>query len=317
MKLETGLPETPTAAIGDQSASRADQPPDGWRLWWLAIRPRTLTISVAPVVAGTALAWQDTGALDPRSLLASLVGALAIQAGTNLFNDVGDALRGGDQPMRQGPPRVTALGWASPERVRRAALVCFALAAAVGLYLVWLGGWPILVLGAASLLAGWAYSGGPRPIAYTPLGEVFVVAFFGIGAVGGTYYLQTDTLTLAAVVTGIAIGLVAAAVLLANSYRDMEPDRLSGRHTLAIQAGIEASKLIYAALLVAPLALLASPWGPAGGMVALAAAPMALVQIRRFATQPRGPAFNIILARTAQYQLLLAALLAVGLVIAA
>ncbi len=313
MKLNTGLPETPSA-IASQTASRADQPPDGWRLWWLAIRPRTLTLSVAPVVAGTTLGWQDAGSLDVRPLLASLIGALAIQAGTNLFNDVSDALRGGDQPMRQGPPRVTALGWASPERVRHAALVSFAVAALVGLYLAYLGGWPILALGAASLVAGWAYSGGPRPIAYTPLGELFVIAFFGVGAVGGTYYLQTNTLSFAAVVTGVAIGAVAAAVLLANNYRDMEPDRLAGRRTLAIQAGVEASKLIYGALLAASMALLASPWGPPGGILTLGAAPLALFLFRRFVTEPRGPAFNSILAATARFQLLLAVVLAVGLV---
>lgn len=317
MKLQTGLPERPSRDISSPAASRADQPPDGWRLWWLAIRPRTLTISVAPVVVGTALAWQDTGSVDARPLVASLIGALAIQAGTNLFNDVGDALRGGDQPMRQGPPRVTALGWASPERVRRAALVCFALAAAVGLYLSWLGGLPIMALGIASLVTGWAYSGGPRPIAYTPLGELFVVAFFGIGAVGGTYFLQTNTLSFAVVVTGIGIGLVAAAVLLANNYRDMEPDRLAGRRTLAILAGAEASPLIYGTLLAASMVLPASPWGPPGGILSLGVAPFALFLFRRFVSEPRGPAFNSILAATARFQLLLAVLLAVGLVIAA
>lgn len=314
MTLETGLNDSAPVEMSRPDASRADQPPDGWRLWWLAVRPRTLTISVAPVVAGTALAWHDSGLLDVRPFLASLAGALAIQAGTNLFNDVGDALRGGDQPMRQGPPRVTALGWATPERVRRAALACFAVAAVIGLYLVWLGGWPIAALGLASLAAGWGYSGGPRPIAYTALGEMFVITFFGLGAVGGTYYLQAMTLTSPALITGLAIGLVAAAVLLANNYRDMEPDRLAGRRTLAIQAGGETSKLIFGTLIVAPMALLASPWGPPGGIITLGAAPLALMLFRRFVSEPRGTAFNAILASTARLQLVLAVLLAIGLV---
>ncbi|CAA7626849.1 1,4-dihydroxy-2-naphthoate octaprenyltransferase [Candidatus Terasakiella magnetica] len=313
MKLQTGQTEPPPTDIPDPTASRADQPPDGWRLWWLAIRPRTLTISVAPVVAGTALAWRDMGHVDPRPFAASLLGALLIQAGTNLYNDVADALRGGDQPMRQGPPRVTALGWASPDRVRHAALVCFALAALVGLYLAALGGWPIIALGAVSLLAGWGYSGGPRPIAYTPWGEVAVIAFFGIGAVGGTAYLQTHTLTSSSLLVGAAIGSVAAAVLLANNYRDMEPDRLAGRRTLAITVGIDASKVFYALFVLAPLVLLASPLGPPGGWICLGAAPLALGLIRRFATETRGPAFNLILASTARLQLLIAALLALGL----
>ncbi|EME70901.1 1,4-dihydroxy-2-naphthoate octaprenyltransferase [Paramagnetospirillum caucaseum] len=312
MKLDSGQPEKPSLVIDGQHSSRADQPPDGWRLWLLAIRPKTLTISVAPVMTGSALAFADTGGLDPRPFAASLLGALAIQAGTNLYNDVGDALRGGDQPLRQGPPRVTALGWATPERVKRAALACFALAALVGLYLVWLGGWPIAVLGLASLLAGWAYSGGPRPIAYTPTGEAFVIAFFGIGAVGGTYYLQTLSLTGQSIMAGLAMGAVAAAVLLANNYRDMEPDRLAGRRTLAIRMGVEASKAAYGLLLLLPIAVLASPLGPKGGWLCLGALPLALWLILRFATRARGAAFNAILASTARFQLVLAALVSLG-----
>jgi 1,4-dihydroxy-2-naphthoate polyprenyltransferase len=303
-----------TAIPGDP-ASRADQPPDGWRLWWLAIRPRTLTISVAPVVAGTALAWAATGRLDPRPFAASLFGALAIQAGTNLYNDVADALRGGDQPMRQGPPRVTALGWASPARVRLAALTCFALALLTGLYLAALGGWPIVLLGAASLVAGWAYSGGRWPIAYTPLGEVFVIAFFGVGAVGGSYFLQAGALSPAALLVGVAVGLVAAAVLHANNYRDLEPDRLAGRHTLAIRLGPQPSKLLYALLMLAPFVLLLLPAAPRGGWLALGVLPLAIHLIRRFATQPRGPAFNAILAATARLQFLLVLLVAAGLLL--
>ncbi|MCR6632517.1 MAG: UbiA family prenyltransferase [Magnetospirillum sp.] len=167
MRLEFGRPEGRAPTCG-QPASPAAAPPTGLRLWLAAIRPRTLTIAVAPVVAGAGLAWHLTHDLRVWPLLATLLGALLIQAGTNLWNDVGDAARGGDQPLRQGPPRVTAQGWVSPERVRAAALLSFAAAALVGLYLAWVGGWPIVALGGASLAAGWAYSGGPRPIAYTP-----------------------------------------------------------------------------------------------------------------------------------------------------
>jgi 1,4-dihydroxy-2-naphthoate octaprenyltransferase len=314
MRLEGGQPAgQPGAAwTPPQPASRGDQPPTGWRLWVLAIRPKTLTIALAPVPVGAALAWSQKGELDVLPLLACLLGALLIQAGTNLWNDLGDALRGGDQPLRQGPPRVTALGWATPDRVRRAALVCFGLAASVGLYLAFVGGWPILALGAASLLAGWGYSGGPRPIAYTALGEVFVVAFFGIGAVAGTLWLQSQTVSLPAVALGIAIGLPAAAVLMANNYRDLEADRLVGRRTLAIRLGVDGSRYAYGLMMLAPFAIMVSPLGPAFGWVTLAAAPVALRLILAFATQPRGPAFNLILAATARYQLLLAALTVLG-----
>jgi len=245
-------------------------------------------------------------------LLATLLGAVLIQIGTNLWNDVGDAARGGDQPLRQGPPRVTALGWATPEAVRNAALLSFAGAALVGLYLAWVGGWPVVALGLASLVAGWAYSGGPRPIAYTAVGEVFVLAFFGLGAVGGTVWLQMGALPPQAVILGLAIGLPACAVLMANNYRDLEPDRLVGRRTLAIRLGAEGSKAAYTGMILTPFAILMSPAAPDGGWVALAAAPLAVKLVLSFATAPRGPEFNRILAATAKFQLLLAALVAVG-----
>lgn len=290
----------------------AAEPPTGIRLWLTAIRPRTLLLAVAPVLAAAGLAWSDTHGLRLLPLVATLLGAVLIQAGTNLWNDVGDAERGGDQPLRQGPPRVTALGWISPGRVRRAALVSYGAAAVVGLYLAWVGGWPILALGCASLVAGWAYSGGPRPIAYTALGELFVLAFFGIGAVGGTVWLQTGALPPEALLVGLAIGLPACAVLMVNNYRDLEADRLVGRRTLAIRLGPDGAKAAYAGMVLAPFAVLMSPAAPAGGWVTLAAAPLAIKLVLSFATTPRGPDFNRILAATARFQLVLAALVALG-----
>ncbi|MBF0326826.1 MAG: 1,4-dihydroxy-2-naphthoate octaprenyltransferase [Alphaproteobacteria bacterium] len=310
MRIEGGHSHQPPTA--PPPSSLGDQPPTGWRLWLAAIRPRTLTIAVAPVLAGTALAWSGFGRLSPSVLAATLAGAVAIQAGTNLWNDLGDALRGGDQPLRQGPPRVTALGWAAPDRVRRAAMLCFALAGLVGLYLAAIGGWPILALGAASLAAGWAYSGGPRPIAYTALGELFVVAFFGLGAVAGTHWLQAGTLTAEVLVVGLALGLPAAAVLMANNYRDLEADRLVGRRTLAIRLGIDGSRVAYALMMLTPFPLMMAPTAPDGGWVCLGAAPLAIRLIIDFATRPRGPAFNAILAATARFQVMLGVLAALG-----
>lgn len=314
MKVEAGLGGK-TAITERPPASRADQPPSGWRMWWMAIRPRTLTIAVAPVLAGTVLSYAQAHVFTAWVLAATLVGALLIQAGTNLWNDVADALNGGDQPMRQGPPRLTALGWASPERVRHAAMICFALAALTGLALAWRGGWPILVLGVVSLAAGWAYSSGPRPIAASPLGEVFVVAFFGLAAVGGTVWLQAHAIAMVSLVLGLAIGLPAAAVLMANNYRDAAADRLAGRRTLAILLGSHGSKAVYAGLMLAPFPILLSAAAPEGGWVALAVAPEAVRLVLAFATEPRGPAFNIILAHTARFQLFLAALVCVGMVL--
>jgi len=313
MNIEPGQPVTVPAA--EDPVTRADSPPVGWRLWWQAIRPRTLTMALAPVLAGTALGWVEGGQFDPRPFLAALGGALMIQAGTNLHNDVIDALRGGDQPSRQGPPRVTALGWATPGRVRFAALACFGVACLFGLYLIALGGLPILLLGLASLAGGWCYSGGPRPIAYSPYGEIFVIAFFGLGAVAGSAYLQSGTLSASTLGVGLAIGAVAAAVLMANNYRDMEADRLIGRRTLAIQAGQRNSQILYAVMVLAPFVLLAGPTGPAGGWLTLAALPMALGLIRRFVTETQGPAFNQILGATARLQMVVALLLTVGVVL--
>jgi len=292
------------------------QPPSGWRLWLLAARPHTLTIAVAPVIAGTALAWSETGRFEFGPCLGALVGAILIQAGANLHNDAVDALRGGDLPIRQGPARVTARGWIPAQRVIAAAKLCFVLAALVGMYLIASGGIPILALGVASLIGGWCYSGGPRPISYGPFGEAFVVAFFGVGAVGGSYYLQSGTASLLALEVGVAIGLFAAAVLMVNNYRDIEADRLAGRNTLAIKAGIPTSQGLYTLFLLMPFALLAGPTGPNGGWVTLAALPLVIGLIRRFVTSPRGPAFNPILGGTARLQLVVAVLLGFGLALA-
>ncbi|HFQ15039.1 MAG TPA: 1,4-dihydroxy-2-naphthoate octaprenyltransferase, partial [Rhodobacteraceae bacterium] len=164
------------------------------RLWIMAIRPRTLTIALVPVMTGSALAYYDSGHFRFAVFLATLLAALLIQAGTNLLNDAADFHRGGDGPDRIGPPRVTASGWIPAPRIAQAAFGCFALAGLAGLYLVWAGGWGIMALGILSLLAAYSYSNGPWPISYTSFGEVFVVAFFGLAAVGGTYYLHSGTL---------------------------------------------------------------------------------------------------------------------------
>lgn len=312
MKTESGHPPASPEPAGLLPVSPVLKPPSGLALWWLAIRPRTLTIAIAPVLAGSVLAYADRGEVSLVVVMVALLGALAIQAGTNLYNDVADYLRGGDQPLRQGPPRVTAMGWALPGQVKRAAFIAFAAAALCGIYLALVGGWAILLLGLASMLAGYAYSLGPRPIADTPLGEVFVTSFFGLGAVGGCYYLQTQTIVQPVLAVGLALGLIASGVLMANNYRDMEPDRLAGRRTLAIVGGPEVSKILYALFLVLPFALVFPPLGPAGGWMTLPLLPVAFGLVRRFSILPRGPAFNVILVATARFELYFVLLLALG-----
>ncbi len=197
--------------------------------WIVAARPRTLSLSMTPVAVGTALAWAIESKVHWPAVLAALIGSIFIQVGTNLHNDAVDSERGGDGPDRVGPLRITASGLLKGTIVKRGAAACFAVAGLMGFYLIFVGGWPIFLLGVLSILSGWAYTGGPLPIAYTPLGELFVVAFFGVGAVCGTYWLCTAKVGLAAIEAGVAIGSVAGAVLLVNNYRDTQADARVGR----------------------------------------------------------------------------------------
>lgn len=284
----------------------------------MAARPRTLSLSLTPVVVGASLAWAVERDLRWPAVMAALICSAFIQLGTNLHNDAADSERGGDGPDRVGPPRVTASGLLDAAAVKHGALAFFAAAALLGSYLVFIGGWPILLLGGLSIVSGWAYTGGPRPVAYTPLGELFVVAFFGIGAVCGTYWLCAGVLDKAAIETGLAVGLMAGAVLLVNNYRDFEADARVGRRTLAIVAGPGIATWVYAGLMLLPFALLL-PIGQAlpRGHVwpAFVALPLALAMIHCFMREPRGRGFNRILVRTVLTQLLFGTSLSLGLVL--
>ena len=280
------------------------------KYWFFAIRPKTLSLSLVPVIVGIALAWGETHLLYPLPALAALLAALLIQIGTNLHNDAEDFARGADTEERLGPPRATAQGWLTAAAVKRGAYLAFSLAFLIGLYLVWRGGWPILAIGLISLLAGYAYTGGPKPIAYSASGELFVFLFFGLVAVLGSYYLQTLSLSLNALVVACAIGLLAAAVLLVNNYRDLQSDRKAGKLTLTHYLGRKRSQTLYAFLILTPflLPLLLSGLAATVWLVLLAL-PVALLLLRRFVSEAPGPGFNQILARTALLQLLYGVLL--------
>ena len=284
--------------------------------WFLACRPKTLSVSLSPVLVGTAVAWHDSHRILWLPFLAAILGAAFIQIGTNLFNDVGDFLRGTDTPDRLGPRRATAEGWLTPGTVQAGAWFSFALAFLCGVYLVWHGGWPIVAIGLASLSAGWAYTGGPKPIAYGPLGELFVFLFFGLLAVGGSYYLQTLHLTFSALLAATLVGIHAAAVITVNNYRDRDGDQKNGKNTLVVRMGRPATKRFYAAQMLAPYALL--PLFSGLGWLAalpLLSLPLALSLIRRFCCETPGPIFNQILAATAGLQLTFALLLSIALII--
>lgn len=290
--------------------------------WWLAMRPRTLTVSIVPVVLGAALAWSEHHRLDTVVLLVTVATALLIQIGTNLHNDVADFERGADHPStRLGPPRATAQGWLTASHVRFGAYSSFLLALTLGVYLVLEGGWPIFVVGLLSIVAGVMYSGGPRPLAYLGLGELFVWLFFGLIAVVGTYYLQTGTVSPNAILAGAMIGLPAGAVLVVNNYRDLENDRKAGKRTLAVRFGRRASHFEYALLMLVPFCLLfpiqRGGFNSVWWLLPWLALPAAVMLTRRFIVLRPGPGFNALLAATAIFQLALGVLLSLHLVIVA
>ena len=293
-------------------------PPGAVASWVLASRPRTLPVAVAPILVGSALAWAETARFAIDILAVALLVALLIQIATNLHNDAADTRRGADDPAtRIGPARASAQGWLPPATVQRVAIVLFVTAFFCGLYLVSRSGWEILALGVLCIVAGAAYSGGPWPIAYTCLGERFVWRFFGLAAVGGTYYLQSGgSLSASALVAGSVVGLPAAAILVVNNTRDIDDDRRAGRRTFPVLFGVRASAVEYTLLLAValPAALwLVRPYLP-WGLVVLLALPWALGLVRRFFAADSGDDFNRLLAATAQFQVGLALLLTVGLV---
>ncbi|MDH5570865.1 MAG: 1,4-dihydroxy-2-naphthoate polyprenyltransferase [Gammaproteobacteria bacterium] len=279
------------------------------KYWLLAMRPKTLTMAIMPVLTGTVLAWHEQHLFDPLPLVLALLAALLIQIGTNLHNDAADYERGVDTAERLGPKRAVAQGWLSAKKVKAAALASFVLALVCGIYLVWLGGWPILLAGLFSLAAAFLYSGGTHPVAYSPLGEVFVLIFFGIIAVAGSYYLQAIAISGLAVVAGIIIGLPAAAVLLVNNYRDLDTDVKAGRRTLVSIIGRKLSCYIYAVLLILPIILAPLLTTNPIRMLSWFALPAAIYLIRKLFQNSPGLALNSLLAQTAQYQVLLSVLL--------
>ncbi|MDH3889933.1 MAG: 1,4-dihydroxy-2-naphthoate polyprenyltransferase [candidate division Zixibacteria bacterium] len=205
-------------------------------LWFSAARPKTLPAAVAPVIIGTSMAYAD-GVMVILPALAALFGAVMIQIGTNLANDYYDFIKGADRADRIGPTRLTQAGLISPRSMKRAAFVVFGIAMLAGCYLVWRGGWPIVAVGLTSILFGVLYTGGPFPLGYHGLGELFVLVFFGPVAVAGAYYVQALNINFAPIMAGLAPGLISVAILVVNNLRDIDNDRAAGKRTLAVRLG--------------------------------------------------------------------------------
>jgi 1,4-dihydroxy-2-naphthoate octaprenyltransferase len=251
-------------------------------------------------------------------MLAALLGALLIQIGTNFANDVFDFKKGADTAERLGPLRVTQAGLLSPGQMTTGMIVAFGLAALIGVYLIIVGGWPIVVIGILSILSGIAYTGGPFPLGYNGLGDLFVFIFFGLVAVCGTYYVQAGVVSPAAVWAAVPIGLLATAVLVVNNLRDIETDRVAGKKTLAVRFGRQGAQLEYLLLIIGAYLTPLLAWlvgGASWGMLAAwLSLPLAIPQIRAIYTQT-GRALNMTLAGTARLELVFAVLLLLGFVL--
>jgi 1,4-dihydroxy-2-naphthoate polyprenyltransferase len=294
----------------------ASKPVRGGRVWLLAARPATLPAAVVPVLVGTAAALHSGVQLQVGPFVAALVAALLIQIGTNFANDVFDFRKGADTAERLGPPRVTQSGMVPPEHVLIATFVTFGLAALIGVYLVLVGGWPILVVGVLSILAGLAYTGGPWPIGYHSLGDLFVFIFFGVVAVVGSAYLQTLSITPLAVWASFPVGLLVTAILIVNNLRDIDTDRQVGKKTLAVRLGRRATRMQFAnfvrlAYVVPPVLWLQGLVGPWFWMPLLSM-PLAIPLIR-FVEQNEGRALNEALKRTGRLHLVFGVLFAISL----
>jgi len=283
------------------------------RVWLAAARPRTLSAAVVPVAVGLAAAARG-GPLDAAVAIVTLSAALLIQIATNLANDYYDYRSGADTEDRLGPLRVTQAGLVEPETVRDATFSVLVAAAALGAWLVWVGGWPILAIGVVSLLSALAYTAGPWPLAYKGLGDVFVFVFFGPVAVLGTEWLQRHALSDVALWASVPVGLLATAILVVNNLRDIDTDRVAGKRTLAVRLGAGATRAEYRAMVVGAFACLVPIAVYGAGAVGLCvfAAPLAWAEVRAVGRRD-GAERNASLAGTARLHLVFGALLAASL----
>ncbi len=289
--------------------------PSSFVIWLAAARPKTLPAAVAPVLVGSALAWRD-GAFIGLAALSCLIFALLIQVGTNFANDYYDFVQGADTAERVGPKRAVAAGWVGPPVMKRAMIAVFAVAFVAGLSLLPYGGWPLLVVGVASIVCGVAYTGGPFPLGYHGLGDLFVFLFFGLVAVCTTYFVQAGTVSAAAGLTATGVGLLAANILVVNNYRDVETDAKAGKRTLVVRWGRRCARwqfgVSHAVALAVPLLLVGiegtGHWLPAL-LVLFVLAPVALRQMTDLQRMSAPSDLIQLLGRTGRYVAVYALLL--------
>lgn len=285
-----------------------------FKIWMLAMRPKTLPAAMGPVIVGTSLAAGDQ-VFSFGPALAALLAALLLQIGSNLANDVFDFKKGTDTKERTGPLRVTQAGLLTPGQVMKGMWAVFGLAFIIGTYLIWIGGWPVLAIGISSIICAIAYTGGPFPLGYHGLGEVFVFIFFGPVAVCGTYYVQAGSIGTSAWWASIPVGLLITAILVVNNYRDLDQDKKGGKRTVAVRIGPLGTQIEYSLLLiisgaVPPIMWLTnqtSPWI----LISLFFFPLALPLVKELRTK-KGVPLNATLAGTARLSLIYSVLFSLG-----
>jgi 1,4-dihydroxy-2-naphthoate polyprenyltransferase len=308
---------TPTAGLLEGKLASSVRPTK-WQAWILAARMKTLPAAAVPVAVGTACAWV-MHQMHIAVALCALFGALAIQIATNFANDVFDAEKGADDSDRQGPARAVASGWITPSQMKIAMILAFAAATIAGSYLVYVAGWPVVAIGVASVISGIAYTGGPYPLGYNGLGDVFVFVFFGPVAVLGTVYVQTHSVPSLAVWASLPVGFLAAAILVVNNLRDADTDRRVGKRTIAVRFGKGWTLAFYGVLLTASGAVsvvMAGLYRSGWLLLPLAFAPVAAKRFSQLRSAKKGAVFNRLLANTAQLLLLYGVLLCTALVLA-
>ncbi|TMG44363.1 MAG: 1,4-dihydroxy-2-naphthoate polyprenyltransferase [Chloroflexi bacterium] len=287
------------------------------RVWWSAVRPATLAASVAPVLAGTAIAVHE-GDWRWAAGVAALVVALGMQVGVNFANDYSDFVRGADN-RRVGPVRAASSGVVAPAQVRRASIAAFGVAAVLGVGLSLAVDWRLLIVGAACLLAGWLYTGGPRPYGYLGLGEIFVFLFFGLVATVGTVYVETSRITALSVLMGCGMGFLATAILVLNNLRDIETDAAAGKRTLATRLGRERTRILLLVLVAAafavPIVIFMTKLAAVTVMAMHFGIPIASVPVRTAFASTSPAVLVLALKRMAAAQLAYALLFTVGILL--
>ena len=280
------MPNRPAVAAARTPAPASSLP--RWRIWMMAARVPTLSAAITPVLVGSAAAWSQ-GSFLPGVLVAAMIASILIQVGTNFANDLFDYKRGADTEQRTGPTRVTQAGLLTPGEVERGMWLTFGLAVIAGIYLIAIGGWPVLLIGILSIAAGILYTAGPWPLAYHGLGDLFTFIFFGLVAVSGTYYVHTGQLDARALAASLPVGCIVTAILVANNLRDIETDEAAGKRTLAVRLGERNTQIQYILLLLVayltPVAMWAAGWLSSLFWLPWLTLPLALRLVRIVQTQ--------------------------------